>query len=104
MPKITAAVAYADRRGVIGFRAGRAPKGVLVFARHRDVTQLEQIVGVVARHGYDGRTLLVPGVPEAAGDDQALEALELWRDWAFQKYRVVHGAALITDDIDEVAA
>lgn len=41
---------------------------------------LEAQVGVMARHGRgDGaRKLLVPGVPEAAGQDEAFAALSAW--------------------------
>ena len=98
-----AASAYADARGVIGFYTGRrAPKGVIVFARHRDLDQLKQIVSAKCRHAYDGTTLLVPGVPEAPDQDAALEALATWRDWSFQRFRILHGVALITADIGEV--
>jgi hypothetical protein len=40
-------------------------------------------VSVKARHAYDGRTLLVPGIPEAADEVAALLAMKRWRDWAF---------------------
>lgn len=97
------ATAYADRGGQIHFTTARSvPKGMIAFARHRELDQLEQIVSAKCRHGYDGTTLLVPGVPEARSDEDALEALERWRDWSFQHYRFVHGVALVTDDAHEV--
>ena len=65
-------VVYCSRDGVIGI-GRRAPHGSLplVSARGRN---LRRIVEVVARHAYDGVTLLVPGIPEAASDLAALEA------------------------------
>lgn len=101
-----AANAYADARGVIGFcEDGKVPRGVLVFARHRSVDELQLLVAPKARLAHDGRTLLVPGVPEAANRRDGREALELWRDWSFPHFRSLHGAKLITDDaIDQVAA
>lgn len=53
----------------------RPPPGTVVLAsgkRHR----LQAVLSVVARHAYDGRTLLVPGLPEADDDDQAVAAVE----------------------------
>ena len=35
----------------------------------------------ISRLAYDGKTLLVPGVPEAETDDEAYEAFEKWIDW-----------------------
>jgi hypothetical protein len=37
-------------------------------------------ISVMARHGYDGLTLLCPGVPEQKDDDKALDALIAWGD------------------------
>jgi hypothetical protein len=34
-----------------------------------------------ARHAYDGETLLVPGVPEAANQMDAVDALMAWSRW-----------------------
>lgn len=54
-------------------------------------------VGVVARHGHAAGSLLVPGVPEAAGDEEAFKALIDWLDWCKQRngkpesYEVVFG-------------
>lgn len=37
--------------------------------------RLERALLALARHAYDGETLLVPGVPEADCDDEALKAV-----------------------------
>ncbi len=65
-------VVYCSRDGVIGI-GRRAPRGTLplVSAPGR---RLRRIVEVMARHAYDGATLLVPGIPEATSDLAALEA------------------------------
>jgi hypothetical protein len=68
---------FCDRSGVIGF-AHRAPKDVLVCGRG-PAKHIRKAASVVARHGYDGKTLLVPGIPEAASDEQALEAAAWFR-------------------------
>lgn len=44
-----------------------------------DGRRIRPILLVVARHAYDGRTLLVPGVPEATSDVQAMEAVVAFR-------------------------
>ena len=99
-----AATAYAGRCGTIAFTTKRSvPQGMIAFARHQSLDDLKQIVSAKCRHGYDGKTLLVPGVPEAPDDDAALAAMEVWRDWSFQNYRIVRGIALVTDDASEVA-
>jgi hypothetical protein len=96
-----AAAAYADRQGVIGFSVDHlVPEGVLVFARHRDIAQLHRIVSPKARHAKGSETLLVPGVPEANTESEARAAFDMWRDWSFSQYRMVNGAALITDDAE----
>lgn len=74
--------ANVGRDGVIVFEPnadpslGRLPVG---HATSKDAKRFEKIVRVNARHGYDGVTLLVPGVPEADGDDDAMDALLRFR-------------------------
>lgn len=70
--------AFANRRGVIGF-GHRVPANTLVIADDPNREHLHEVVEVLARHAYDGETLLVPGIPEADTDDQALEALIAFR-------------------------
>lgn len=72
--------------------ANVGPDGVIVFEPHadlglarlpvghannRDAKKFKDIVSVNARHAYDGVTLLVPGMPEAADQNEALDKL-LW--------------------------
>ena len=94
-------VAYADRRGVISFAEGLfEPDGTLPIALHEDLEQLKDMVGVVARHAYDGATLLVPGVPEQPDDDwAALSALTAWRDWAWPGVPTYGGAKVLGPDL-----
>lgn len=74
--------AYCWRSGLIEF-GGDLPDGAILIAQghylHRD--NIKEIVNVRARHGWDGQ-LLVPGVPEAKSDDEALDALLTWQSWA----------------------
>ncbi|PPQ35570.1 hypothetical protein SAMN06265338_12627 [Rhodoblastus acidophilus] len=66
--------AFADRAGVIGF-GPRCPAGALPIARHSDLERLKSQVSALARVGHDHKTLVVPGVPEAANSDQAVDAM-----------------------------
>lgn len=75
---------------IVCWRSGQAqtvdhvPKGALCLARG-DRGELDHILGVVARHSYDGKTMLVPGVPEALSDEEALSAAEHFRGMIFER-------------------
>lgn len=56
-----------------------AVEGALVLARGPKA-RLERALFALARHAYDGKTLLVPGVPEASNDEEALEATIRFQD------------------------
>lgn len=43
--------------------------------------KLRALVVATARHAYDGKTLLVPGIPEADNQSAKLDALFRYRDW-----------------------
>jgi hypothetical protein len=66
--------AYCFASGQIGFGDG-LPAGALPIARGEPSVLVEFITGV-ARRGYVGETLFVPGVPEAANQEEGLECLE----------------------------
>ena len=70
--------AHVWRTGEIVFRSkGRAcPEGALPLP---DVPR--SLIEVRARRGYDGKTLLVPGIPEARTDEAAMKALDAFRTW-----------------------
>jgi hypothetical protein len=68
--------AYSYRSGEIGFTTGPIPAGTLFLAQGAN---LDFIKGL-ARRAYDNETYLVPGVPEAADDDAALEAYSVFFD------------------------
>lgn len=77
-------IAYCDRAGIIRFtepRQRKIPDGTLAIMRGRP-ERVRRLMEATARHAYDGKTLLVPGVPEAADDDDALAALERFIAWA----------------------
>lgn len=66
-------IAYAWANGRIDF--GRAmPKDALPIAKG-PAAPLRKHIEVTARHAYDGKSLLVPGVPESGGGDAAVDAL-----------------------------
>lgn len=71
--------AYAWAGGLIEIGTA-CPDGALTIATAaRDV--LTPIIEVTSRHSYDGKALLVPGVPEAADGGAAFEidhAVPLW--------------------------
>lgn len=66
--------------GQIGF-AETPPKGAIVIAVGPDEKSLREFIDPVSRHAYDGKTLLVPGVPEAADQSAAFDAMVKFLDW-----------------------
>jgi hypothetical protein len=73
---VVGTLAYCYASGHIEFGA-RCPDGALPIVRGDD-RRVREFVAGVARHGYDGETLLVPGVPEAENERAALEKLVAW--------------------------
>ncbi|EBA4379710.1 host nuclease inhibitor protein [Salmonella enterica] len=69
-PTITA---YCWASGLIEF-GNTLPEGALPIVTGNE-KQVHDEVTVMARHAYNG-DLLVPGIPEAASQDEAYEALE----------------------------
>lgn len=72
------AVAYCWRDGSIGVDR-RLPKNAIRLAEAHGV-RLKNAVSICARHSRDGLSLLVPGIPEAENDAQALDAVQRFRD------------------------
>lgn len=64
--------AYCWRGGVIEFGV-RIPDGALPVDRGTERSVRRRVEPLV-RHAHDGKTLLVPGIPEADSDTAALEA------------------------------
>lgn len=71
--------AYCWASGQIEFGT-RIPEGALPIARG-PARKVRDFVEAVARHAYEGETLLVPGIPEAPDQSAALTALQAWLDW-----------------------
>jgi hypothetical protein len=70
------------------------PSGEIVFAStynaardpclpvaHGDERKLKRRIDAVARHAYDGVTLLVPGIPEAENQSDGVDALLRFQAW-----------------------
>jgi hypothetical protein len=57
------------------FVSRRVPKGTIRIVTGHG-RRLNRILSVCARHAYDGKTLLVPGLPEADDDKRAIEAVK----------------------------
>lgn len=75
--------AYAWRSGAIDVSNGRTPKGAIklvTFRSRRAALVGTRVIEAIARHAYDGTTILVPGIPEADNDDDALNALLRWSE------------------------
>ncbi len=70
--------AYCWRSGIIGFASSESeiPDDTIVLAKHVSKDKLHDAVAVRARHGRFDKILLVPGIPEAEDDEEALEALD----------------------------
>ena len=67
-------IAFCNASGVIKFRP-KLPAKALPIASG-DLKTLRLVISQLARHALDGKTLLVPGVPEARDYVECLEALE----------------------------
>lgn len=67
-----ATVAYCWASGLIEF-GYFVPGGALLIAKGNEKV-VRNVVGVLACHAYNG-DLLVPGIPEAADQDEGREAL-----------------------------
>lgn len=78
--------AYCYANGVIKFRSAKLamPDGALPIMIGPGKIVRDHIKGA-ARLGYDNKTLLVPGVPEAPNQLEGVEALKKWKDWVIPK-------------------
>ena len=77
-------LAYCYRNGVLGFTDSACPDGALPVAKGNGKKWRQQ-VEVLCRLAYDGVRLLVPGVPEAENDTDALNAVYRFQaalEWA----------------------
>jgi hypothetical protein len=72
-------IAYCFASGEILF-GQRVPRGAIRIASGPAKT-LRKKVSAVARHAYDKRTLLVPGVVEAPNQMQGIKALVAFKNW-----------------------
>ena len=68
-------IAFAWASGLIQF-GYKCPFGALPIASSNDETDLREIIEVLARHSRNGDDLLVPGIPEAPGQNEGRLALE----------------------------
>lgn len=67
-------IAWAWATGLIQLGT-EIPDGALPIARSKNHHQLREVICVLARHGYTAGQLLVPGIPEAPDQQEALNAL-----------------------------
>lgn len=73
-------IAFCYRSGQIGtVEYGPIPDGALMLARG-EREQIESTIHGIARLAYDNETWLVPGIPEAANEDQAFKAMMTFID------------------------
>lgn len=70
--------AMCDAMGLVSFHKKR-PKGLLIVARGRE-EPLREFISVVTRHSYDGKSFIIPGIPENEGRAKG-EMLLLFRQW-----------------------
>jgi len=56
------------------------PEGALPIARGRE-KKLKDVISGTARLAYNNKTWLVPGIPEAKDQLEALRALQRWAIW-----------------------
>ena len=91
-------IAYSFANGVIEFGA-KVPDGALPLGRARSAAKLKEIVEVNARHAYDGKTLLVPGVPEAKGQGDAYLNFTYFREIITWRLMGKQGWPVVTDSL-----
>lgn len=72
-------LAYCYGSGQIGF-GEKCPGGALPLVRGGD-QEVRDFMSGVARHAYDGETLLVPGIPEAENQTIAFQKLIVFLNW-----------------------
>lgn len=77
--------AYCFRNGRIEF-GNDVPKGALIIGA-LDAAKRDRIVARARFSRVDNETMFVPGIPEAESDDQALDALIAFIDWAILENR-----------------
>lgn len=70
--------AHTDRRGVITISDALNQAGLICIG-HGEGWPFREAVSALARLAYDGETMLVPGIPEAENESQALEAAYRFR-------------------------
>jgi hypothetical protein len=76
-------IAYCYASGEIQFGA-TVPNGAIAIASG-PAAPLRKHIAATARLAYDNETLLVPGVPEAEGQDAKLDALIAHMHWLSQR-------------------
>ncbi|WP_094462644.1 hypothetical protein [Pannonibacter phragmitetus] len=67
------------RSGELEFSNTFVDGAILVCIGQLD--EVRDLATSLARHAHDGETLLVPGVPEAGCDMDAVDAFISWRKW-----------------------
>ena len=82
--------AFCYANGVIRF-GQRCGNGSIEIARSAGnskaiIKRFKADIEVTARHAYDGKTLLVPGVPEAANQTEGCDALIAYCKWLRTRY------------------
>jgi len=77
--------AFCYRSGQIHF-GRKVPDGAIAMASG-PARKVRDFFCGVSRHAYDGKTLLVPGIPEAEGDDEAESALRRFVDWITPQFK-----------------
>ena len=71
--------AYCFASGEVRF-GRRIPDGAIAIGRGPR-RSIHAEMEAACRHAYDDKTLLVPGVPEAADQSKGIAALERWIAW-----------------------
>lgn len=60
------------------------PEGAIVVARGQP-SKVRALITATARQAYDGKTLLLPGVPEASSSEEAFQALCKYTTWIHRR-------------------
>ena len=96
-------IASVDAIGVIHI-GRRTATGAVAILKAEDEGTLRAVIEPAARHAYDGKTLLAPGVAEADDQEQGMTALIKWRDWIFKGLPIDFGQVLPRAEYQESRA
>jgi len=76
--------AYCFASGELEFTSALdVPDGAILLKENCTKDQMDKLK-IRCRISYDGKTRLIPGIPEAEDQEEAMDALIKWKNWAMK--------------------